>query len=226
MQKIQNPWWRRGLAAPLLALGVLMTPAAGAHADMINIKSDSSASTSQLGSFEGSIDYQFSFALNSWTVTITLTNTSAPAGGGYITGFIFNVDSSDANASATLHSATHPFTNAPNQNGSPFPGSFDAGAALGGNFQGGGSPASGIGIGATGTFVFNVSAQDAVNLGAVNFLNGSQEHDFLVRFRGFNGGGSDKVPAVEGVGPPLPGPAVLTAMALGLVMLRRRVRPA
>ena len=72
----------------------------------------------------------------------------------------------------------------------------------------------------------SVSAQDAVNLGAVNFLNGSQEHDFLVRFRGFNGGGSDKVPAVEGVGPPLPGPAVLTAMALGLVMLRRRVRPA
>ena len=68
-------------------------------------------------------------------------------------------------------------------------------------------------------FTFTVAATDAASLTASSFLNGPYQYDFIVRFRGFQPNGSDKVPAMV-----VPGPTVLTAMALGLVIIRRRRR--
>jgi hypothetical protein len=69
--------------------------------------------------------------------------------------------------------------------------------------------------------VFTVSAADAASLTAIDFINGPYAYDFIVRFRGFNGGGSDKVPALVTV---IPGPSALCAIALGLVLVRKRRR--
>ena len=212
----------RGLAAltmTLVACLSLMMPSL-AHASLI-IESDSAHSTNGIGTFTGTIDYGFDIGLNSWTVLITLTNTSNPANGGRLTGFIFNINSTDPNASATLHSADYPFQNAPNQSGNPLGGTYDAGAALGGNWNGGGPPAPGIASGATGTFLFKVSASDANSLSPMSFITGPETYNFLVRLRGFNGGGSDKVPAMESE---VPGPSALCGMAFGLVLMRGRRR--
>jgi hypothetical protein len=215
---------RRGLVAlcTALAMSVGFGVASSAHAGLIlNIESDSANSTNQLGTFTGTIDYGFDIGLNSWTVLITLTNTSNPANAGRLTGFLFNINSTDANASAALHSADYPFQNAAGQSGNPLGGTYDAGAALGGNWNGGGPPAPGIAPGATGSFLFKVSASDANSLSAMSFITGPETYNFVVRFRGFNGGGSDKVPAVESV---VPGPSALCALAIGLVLSRGRQR--
>jgi hypothetical protein len=207
----------------VIALVCLLAPPQRALADLIHIESYPPASTGQLGAFTGTLEYEFDLGLNSWTLLVSLTNASPPDNGGYITGFIFNIDSQDANASATLHSGSHPFQNAPNQNGQPIGGMYDAGAILGGSFQGGGgNPNQGIGVGQSGFFLFLVSASDAAALTAASFINGPEQYDFLVRFRGFNGGGSDKVPGQETSGPPVPGPAALMVMAVGLVCMKRR----
>jgi len=191
-----------------------------ARADLINIMSDSSSSTDGLGSFTGTIAYSYNAIESIGELTVTLTNTSDPSNGGLITGLIFNINSGDANASATLDTATHPFLNAPNQSGVPFGDPYDAGAALGGSFLGGGSPAGGIVVGATGTFTFDVTASDASSLTAMSFITGPFEHDFLVRFKGFENGGSDKVPAQPG--PSAPGPSALTVLACGMLFRSRR----
>lgn len=196
-----------------------------AHADMIDIGSYPAASTGNLGTFEGTIEYGFDIDLNSWTVLITLTNTSPEDNGGHITGFVFNIDSSDAGASATLHTSSHPaLVNASNQNAGSFGGPYDAGASINGHFTGGGPPAGGIAVGATGSFLFLVSANDAAGLTAASFINGPSQYDFIVRFRGFDGGGSDMVPA-EKTGPPVPGPTALMVLAMGLVCFKRRAQP-
>jgi len=184
-----------------------------AAAGTVSLTSNSAGSTSNLGAFTGTMTYD-----DVSTLTITLNNTT-PAGGGYITGFLFNIDGS---ATATLTpSPTGSFLNltSGDLDGSPF-GTFDAGAALGGNFLGGGSPNSGIAVGAGATFVFNVTGTDASSLTVNDFISelssGSDDHDaaLLVRFRGIDlGEGSDKVPG-DGKGEPgtpVPLPAAVWA---------------
>lgn len=216
----QNQIYRRASRGAKTALITILAilGTASAHADMIEIVSESSASTEGLGAFTGSLNYEFNAGANYWELTVTLTNTSPAANGGFITGFIFNIESSDSNAMATLVSGTHPFQNAPFQSGSPFGAPYRSGAALGGNWLGSGGASQGIAVGDTGVFKFSVAASDAALLTASSFMNGPYEFDFVVRYRAFNDDGSDKVPAV-------PGPAVLTIMALSLAFpLRRRRR--
>ena len=211
---------RAGFMAILVALA--LTPAA--RADIIAIQSNSAASTDNLGTFTGSIDYGFNMALSVWQVKITLNNTSPAANGGFITALLFNIDSSDPNADATLVSSTNTnFHNLTNGNGQPFGNNYTAGSSLDNSFQGGGgNPNLGIPVGGSSMFTFNVSASDAASLTAADFINGPYQYDFIVRFRGFNvPGTSDKVPAML-----VPGPTALTAMAIGIVMfpMRRRLR--
>jgi hypothetical protein len=212
-----------GALAAITAFAASLAGTSESRADIIQIASDSAASTSSLGSFTGSIDYAFSGALNSWAVSITLNNTSPAGNGGAITAFLFNIDSTDANADATLASSTNAnFNNLTNGNGQPFGNNYDAGASLDNNFQGGGgNPNMGITPGQSSTFVFTVAAADAASLTAIDFINGPYAYDFIVRFRGFNGNGSDKVPALVTV---IPGPSALCAIALGLVLVRKRRR--
>jgi hypothetical protein len=201
-----------------LLIAIALLAPSHARADLISIQSDVGNSTESLGALEGSMEYS-SLGGGSGTLVITLTNTSGASNGGFITGLLFNFDSVDGAASAMLASGTHPFTDTGGGNGAPFGDNFDAGAALGGNFLGGGSPNAGIAIGQTGTFIFNILASDAASLTASSFLSGPYEFDFIVRFKGFENGGSDKVPVTV---VPAPGSLAVLASALLLTLRRRR----
>jgi hypothetical protein len=96
-----------------------------------------------------------------------------------------------------------------------------AGAAIGGNWLGGGSPLAGIAIGTTTTFVFTMTgaAMDLAMLTAEDCVGGDG-YAMAVRFRGGAGGWSDKV-----IGCALPAPGAIAALAAaGLVGTRRRLR--
>jgi hypothetical protein len=221
---MNNPTVRRAaraFCALVIAFAGLGMNAAEAQASFISIESDSSNSTENLGRFTGSIEYNYQFGYLG-TINITLTNTSAAANAGLLTGFVFNIDSADPDACAVLQSGTHPFfLDAQGENAAPFGDDFDAGAALGGNFLGGGSTNNGIPVVETGTFTFQLVASDAANLTAESFINGPYAFDFIVRFRGFEDGGSDKVPAMVTI---VPAPAALSVLSVCILGLRNRKR--
>lgn len=197
----------------LIACAVSM--AAGiAHADTIAISGDSSTSIESTGAaFLGSLEYTFSSGSDG-ILTVSLTNTSGAGVGGFLTGFVFNMDSADNAASISLSSASNAsFLDTGIESASPF-GTYDAGAALGANWTGGGSPSAGIGIGQSATFDFAIFASDASSLSASSFLTSGM--DFAVRFRGLSNDGSDKLTTV-----PAPGAMAVFAMS-GLIAGRRR----
>ncbi|MBX3389378.1 MAG: hypothetical protein KF691_07970 [Phycisphaeraceae bacterium] len=163
------------------------------------------------GSYTGSLSY----SAGTSELTIVLKNTSPALNGGFITGFVFNIMSADAGAFSTLITFTHPFLNLFNESASPY-GNYKGGAALGGDWLGGGSPNAGIAVGATGTFVFKITASDAGSLTDASFLSiPNASEAFLVRFKGFVNGESDKVT--------IPAPGAFALLGLGgLVAARRR----
>ena len=186
----------------------------------VPIVSDTANSTAGLGSFVGSIEYTHT-AGNMGSLLISLTNTSNPANGGYLTAFAFNISSADAGARATLISGPANFSGIANVDAAPF-GAFDWGAsATGGQFLGGGNPSAGLAVGVTGVFRFLVIAADAATLTSEDFLlAGPTPVGFAARFRGFHNNGSDKVPATIEV--PLPASAAMAGAGLLCLGLRRR----
>lgn len=208
----------------LIAASATLIVGAVASADVILIQGDSAESTEGIGSFSGSLLWDYD-ALLGGTLTVSLTNTNDLSTGGFITAFAFNIDSVDPSRSASLLSASNSnFGLITNVDAMPFGMGFDAGASTGGMFQGGGSPNGGIGVGQTALFVFSIAASDLGSLSASSFVSGTMAHNFVVRFRGFADGGSDKVPAgvVEN---PIPAPGVLALLGLaGLAARRRRGR--
>lgn len=212
------------LCAPACALIVAASLTAGADASLIHFESQSAYSTEGLGSFEGTIEYASGVSGSSQgLLTINLSNTTSLDIGGTITGFVFNINSSDPQATASLTTGTHPFLGVTNHPAPPFGSSYDAGAALDGNWSGGGNPSPGIAIGETGMFVFDIVAADADDLTAGSFLSGPYEHNFVVRHRGMSGGGSDKVPGGSSSTIPAPG-ALVVFLAAGAIAPRRRRR--
>ena len=183
-----------------------------ASADMIDISGDVFGSTGMTGAtFMGTLEYTYNGG-DSGTLAVSLTNDTPMDVGGYLTGFVFNVDSVDA--VAALSSTTDPdFLNTGVENAAPF-GMFDAGAALNADWTGGGNPSFGMAIGVTEMFEFSVMASDANLLTASSFLGDG--NDFVVRFRGLLDGGSDKVPV------PAPGAGALALVGLALAGRRRR----
>jgi hypothetical protein len=226
-----------------LLLSTLLAGAQFAHAGTVLIKSGVPNDPSPTATFTGSLTYDDASLL-----TLILTNTSPLANGGFITGFAFNVN---GNATATYIDGDNPattnvdedaFDNTGSVSAAPF-GTFEAGAAIGGDWLGSGKPQPGVGVGETRTFLFQIAGLAASSLKVNDFisessLGGAKSAPMIVRFRGFDDGGSNKVPAEilelpsEGppVGPPvvipLP-PAVWTGLAtmtlVGLVMARRKV---
>ena len=203
-----------------LALGVVLVSGSGktANADTISIFADTFNSEFGLGDFTGSIEYEYEMG-DMGLLTVILNNTSDVDNTGWITGFVFNFGTEDKSAIAALTGATHPFKDAPGENGQPYGDPFMAGASLGGDWQGGGggSPELGIGVGKSGTFSFDITATDADILSAGSFLQGPFDFNFIVRFLGFTDEKSDKVPAV-------PAPGALALLGLGALAQRRRRR--
>lgn len=197
----------------LIACAVAMS-AGIAQADIIAISGDSSTSIESTGAaFMGSLEYTFNGGSDG-VLTVSLTNSSDASVGGFLTGFVFNMDSADGAASISLSSASNAsFLDTGIESASPF-GTYDAGAALGANWTGGGSPSAGIGIGQSATFDFAIFASDASSLSASSFLTSGM--DFAVRFRGLSNDGSDKLTTT-------PAPGALAAFAMGgLIATRRR----
>lgn len=183
-----------------------------AVADSVSI-----AGSGPWGSFTGTFDYQAISATEA-TLTVTLTNTSPADNGGYITGFLFNnpgdlvVTDFDPGFYQSFELL------AEGDSGSPY-GHFDFGAALGGDFLGGGTPTDGIAVGDTGTFIFTFSGTNLDTLTWQDFFaavstGGSSSAAFLVRFKGFDNEESDKVP-----GTPVPEPTTMLLMGTGLTTL-------
>ncbi len=200
--------------------------ASRATAGPIDIHADMGNSTEGIGDFSGTVEYTFTGG-NTGTLIVELANTSVPSNGGKITAFVFNINSVDDGALATLVDTTN--ANFLNLSGSglnapPF-GSYEAGAGLHGQWLGGGSPHAGIAVGDSALFTFGVIASDAGLLDSMDFIAGETEFDFVVRFRGFNDGGSDKVPGVPCNLIPLPAPVLMGAIGLPLAALfARRAR--
>lgn len=198
----------------------------------VNISGNMAGSTEGLGNFAGILQYFYNDAdATIGQLVVDLTNTT-PAGGGYLTGFLMN------NPGAITSITGVSFPNATwqqlglsnnGESGNPF-GDFDFGAALGGDFLGGGSPNAGIPVGSTYNFTFNFSGALLNGLTTQSFVNALSTDPpsaygpefFLARFKGITiGAGSDKVP---GVVVPIPGSLLLLGSGLlGLMGIRRKL---
>jgi hypothetical protein len=223
-----------------IALAIVMGLSSPAPA--ITITGNTANSTGNLGNFTANFVYN-AVSNASATLTVDLTNTSPAANGGFITAFVFN----NPGNQITNVTAGSPFTapfgvdggpnfNNNSINGAPF-GQFDIGSSTGGSFEGGGNPNGGIAVGNTGHFVFNLTGTNLLSLNEQSFVNtlsvgpgdGQGDQFFVVRFRGFNNGGSDKVPGQPGGGGGVPEPASIVLWSLSFVglagygMLRRRL---
>jgi hypothetical protein len=203
MRTTGRPFLRRFL----LPLAILAAWASPGRAGPIT----AGAGLEGLGSFSGWFEYTAS-GPDRATLTVQLRNTSPPADGGYLTAFAFD-DPSGRITGAALTSTNPNFRllggagedgaiNAP-----PF-GRYDIGASVTGSFLGGGSPRGGIGVGDSATFTFLFSGHRLDELTGESLFGGRvpdpcdpPSTSFVARFRGFDGGGSDKVP---GECPPVP----------------------
>ena len=213
MTRMIMSFWR-ALACALLASGMCAGPA---HATFSTATYAPCCSTEDIGSFDAQLTYTYTGGTNA-TVSIVLTNTVDPSLGGFITALALTPNGT-ASGLTFVSSSNAAFLNIPSPIAASPYGSFTAGAGLNGNFLGGGSPSAGIGTGGSATFTFNMTGSAAAlsALDAEIALN-QVGYGMVVRFRGGQGGWSDKV-----VGCALPAPGALAVLgAVGLVAKRRR----
>ncbi len=163
-------------------------------------------STEGQGLFYGILEYSATSDTEA-QLTVTLFNFSDPANGGYITGFALNNpgDRIEEVYAADDFPANFQLLNTKMKPDAvkcvPY-GLFDFGAALGGNFLGGGSPLGGIptGVeGATQVFTFILFGHDMDQMNEWSFVaelskakGGEGTSFFVVRFKGFEDDSSDK----------------------------------
>jgi hypothetical protein len=209
----------------ILSLGMALAQASPAHAGLITGVNGLNG----LGKYDGTFDYVPVDATHG-TLNITLKNTSPAGNGGYLTAFVFN-NPGQRITGATLWSSNVHFglLGAPSFNnsvsGTPY-GWFDIGASTGKSFEGGGNPSNGIAVGHSDDFVFHLTGNALKTLTTNDFFttpsvppgDGQGDQSFVARFRGFENGGSDKVPGTD---PPIatPEPATLLMSSMGLAVL-------
>lgn len=192
-----------------LAVVVVAFAGSAAVADVANFQGVPALSTEGTGAvFFGSMDYDSA----NGRLLLAITNDTPVSVGGFLTGVVFRVNG-DADADLVF-TPIAAFEDTGTGSAQPF-GTFDAGVAVGGNWEGGGNPSQGLAIGDSAVFEFLVTGADAASLLAGDFLGAPGEIGLVARFRGLADGGSDKVPT------PAPAAAALLGVS-GLVATRRR----
>lgn len=225
--------------AALVMLGITTV----ASATPVVIVGDVPNSESQLGDFKATLTYVATNATTA-TLTVAIENTTPIANGGYLTGFVLNNPNGAIDITKLLRGASDvtgtellgvaDFDN-DDVNGQPF-GKFDFGWALGKNFEGGGTPSNGIGVGSSETFTFHIegtgldllTSQDFADTSSTPQNSNGKTAIFLARFKslGDDEEDSDKVPGQIEI---VPEPASLLVWSLiglgaipGAVAYRRR----
>jgi hypothetical protein len=231
----------RPLGAVVAGLALFVS-VGSARADMISI-ADTTNVPSQ---FDGTVSVT-NQTTTSAVITIQLTNTSASPTAGYITGLAFNNPGTTAQGNITnVTSLSTTFAPSAGQNftliggptfnntiaANPY-GAFDIGAAVGGDWLGGGNPTVGIAPTQSGTFTFAVTGQHLNNLTAANLLAAMSDSctdpvaGFAIRLRGIDGSYKDIAGRVSDPNPPppsgvpVPPSAVLAGLGLGCLVLGR-----
>ena len=196
----------------------MLAVAGSAQADMIGITGNVAASAEQTGAnYAGTLTYTH-LGGSSGSLVINLMNTTPGGVGGFLTGIAFRFPITGNASGANLTTGpSNAWNDIPGGSASPF-GNFIGVTSTGGNWEGGGPPSAGIGIGLSGSWTFSIASDNAAALTAGSFITGGNAPSFVVRFRGLNDGGSDKVP-----GQLVPGPGVMgLAGVAGLMAARRR----
>lgn len=158
-----------------------------------------------------------SVTLSGNLLTIVLTNTSPPANGGFLTAVAFNLGAGTATSNFTTTNANFAlFGLGPNPTGwdgnvAPAEDRTHLISATSNQYEGGGNPTGGVGVGQTVTFTVTLTGGTNSELAIFNSL--------LVRSRGFEDDDSDKDSLTQ-----VPEPTSMFLLGTGLLGLATAVR--
>jgi hypothetical protein len=216
MDNKKHNYYFSGLMIVLFIL-FLLAPSTN-YAQTQTFTGDTSKSTEALGNFIGEFTYRL-FSPSVATLDVTLINTSPSSNGGFLTGLVFNnpnnfITGVNLTSSNTFFSLLGAPSFKDSISASPFS-TFDIGTAAGGNFLGGNNPNNGIPVGESASFTFTMTGNNLDQLNTNSFFEEKSNEGYfaIARFKGFNNGGSDKVPGAAGV----PEPDIIFLLGIGLV---------